>query len=99
MQWWEKWDARTRWFDENGTRHRGTTARTLGQRFNRSVKEARHQMKMQEVRHDEEVALFTMLKGMLAFRPEERQPAKELVESEWMQKWALPELGRGREIQ
>jgi hypothetical protein len=38
------------------------------------------------------VALLAMLRAMLAFRPEERRTATEVMECEWMQRGALPEL-------
>jgi serine/threonine-protein kinase SRPK3 len=40
-----------------------------------------------------------MLKAMMAFRPGERPTAKEILKSEWMRKWALPDLERMREMQ
>lgn len=41
---------------------------------------------------DREKAVFlAMLRRMLAFRPEDRPSAKEVLETEWMREWALPE--------
>lgn len=35
--------------------------------------------------------ISTMLRSMLSFRPENWPTAKQVLESEWMVKWALPE--------
>jgi serine/threonine-protein kinase SRPK3 len=47
---------------------------------------------MEEVSKEEKAALFDMLKAMMAFKPGERITADKIKESEWMTKWALPEL-------
>jgi hypothetical protein len=39
-------------------------------------------------------AIFDMLRLMLSFRPENRPTAQQILESEWMVKWALPEYGK-----
>ena len=62
-------------------------------RFNNSVQEPRQENKMDDVGEDEKTALFAMLKAMLAFRPDGRLTAAEILETEWMRKWALPLLG------
>lgn len=62
-------------------------------RFNNSVQESRQENKMDDVGEDEKTALFAMLKAMLAFRPDGRLTAAEILETEWMRKWALPLLG------
>lgn len=38
-------------------------------------------------------ALLELIRGMLKFRPEERLTVDEVLNSEWMVKWALPQLG------
>jgi hypothetical protein len=83
-----------RWFNEDGTRHSGANARTWEQRFSDSVQEPRQEAKIQEVGEEEKVALLAMLTAMLAFRPEERPTVTEVMECEWMRKWALPELAK-----
>jgi serine/threonine protein kinase len=90
--WWLKWDARTKWFNENGERKIEAHSRPLEQRFNDSVRQPRQEFRMEVVDETEKVALLSMLKAMLAFIPEERPTAQEVLNCEWMQKWALPEL-------
>ncbi|KAF7171758.1 hypothetical protein CNMCM6106_006140 [Aspergillus hiratsukae] len=93
LPWWLKWNSRMRWFNEDGTRHSGNP-RTWERRFSDSVQEPRQEAKIQEVGEEEKVALLGMLRAMLAFRLEERPSATEVMEGEWMQKWALPELAK-----
>lgn len=49
---------------------------------------------MERIGEAEKSALLDMLKGMLAFRSKERLTAAEILESEWMRRWALPVLGK-----
>lgn len=37
-------------------------------------------------------AILELMRGMLKFRPEERLTVDEVLKSEWMVKWALPQL-------
>jgi len=49
---------------------------------------------MEEVGKEEKAALLSMLKAMMAFKPGDQMTAEQITESEWMKKWALPELKR-----
>lgn len=40
-------------------------------------------------------AILDLMRGMLKFRPSERLTIDEVLKSEWMVDWALPELGQG----
>lgn len=40
---------------------------------------------------DETSAILELMRGMLRFKPEERWTCEEVLGSEWMVKWALPE--------
>lgn len=53
---------------------------------------------MEVVGDEEKIALFTMLKAMLAFRPEERISAEKALEAEWMKEWALPETEKMKKL-
>ncbi|KAJ9271666.1 hypothetical protein DTO212C5_2091 [Paecilomyces variotii] len=90
--WWSKWDARAKWFNEDGTRKIEAHSRPLERRFNDSVRLPRQEFRMQEVDEIEKAALLSMLRTMLAFKPEERPTADEVLSCEWMQKWALREF-------
>ncbi|EKV17990.1 hypothetical protein PDIG_11610 [Penicillium digitatum PHI26] len=47
-----------------------------------------------EFDREEATAIIDLMRRMLAFRPEERPTVKEVLQSEWMVKWALPDLKR-----
>lgn len=91
-EWWQKWDARLRWFSEEGRRNHGGVGRSLVERFNYSVHNPRQEYEMEDIEEDEKTALLAMLRAVLVFKPEGRLTAAEILETEWMQKWALPVL-------
>lgn len=41
---------------------------------------------------DEKLAILNLMQNMLKFKPKERLTIKEVLQSEWMVKWALPQL-------
>ncbi|PWY91852.1 hypothetical protein BO94DRAFT_461563, partial [Aspergillus sclerotioniger CBS 115572] len=99
-EWWEKWDRRLEWFDEEGElnmttgvrrRHDGVR-RTWEMRFNHSVQEARAEAGLETVTDEERRAFEAMLRSMLKFQPKERATAQEVMQSEWMNGWGLPAL-------
>ena len=45
----------------------------------------------------EKAVFFDMLKPMFSFRPDDRPTTKQIFESEWMRKWALPEYEKIRD--
>ncbi|OJJ52299.1 hypothetical protein ASPSYDRAFT_62949 [Aspergillus sydowii CBS 593.65] len=92
--WWQKWAARERWFTEEAKRKSEGEGRSLVNRFIGSIQNPRHECAMEGVGEAEKSALLTMLRGMLAFRPNERLTATEIMGSEWMRSWALPVLGK-----
>ncbi|KAE8310745.1 hypothetical protein BDV41DRAFT_590124 [Aspergillus transmontanensis] len=50
-----------------------------------------------EFDREEMVAILTMLRSMLAFKPEERATAKAVLGSDWMVTWGLPEFEKVRQ--
>ncbi len=77
-------------------RTNGEPRRPWKVRFEYSIQEPRRKHGMAEVDEEEKVALFGLLKSMLAFKPEDRPSAQQVLESEWMSKWAMPDLDRAR---
>ncbi|KAF5019605.1 hypothetical protein F66182_8391 [Fusarium sp. NRRL 66182] len=61
-------------------------------RFERCVQQGRKESGMKPMSEEEKEAFIDMMKRIITFRPEERITAKELLETRWMKKWALPEL-------
>ncbi|OQE18054.1 hypothetical protein PENFLA_c022G10831 [Penicillium flavigenum] len=47
----------------------------------------------------EEAAIIDLMRRMFAFRPEERPIIQEVLQSDWMVKWALPELERSSQME
>ena len=92
--WWQKWDARQRWFNEEGERKSGRTGRSLTDRFADSVQLPRQEQAVEDIEQAEKTAMLNMLRGMLMFMPDKRLTAAEVMESEWMLRWALPVLER-----
>jgi serine/threonine-protein kinase SRPK3 len=88
-EWWQRWDARSKFFDEEDVR-----IDSFEQRFEWNVQSWRRFYKFEEVSEEEKAALINMLKAMLAFKPGDRVTAKQIVKSKWMKEWALPELSR-----
>ncbi|KAK2737609.1 hypothetical protein FQN55_000965 [Onygenales sp. PD_40] len=90
--WWQKWDARERWFTNDAERISRGAGRPFVGRFVDSIQEPRRGSAMEDIGEAEKTALLNMLRGMLAYRPDERLTATETIESEWMVRWALPAL-------
>lgn len=51
---------------------------------------------MPPIESAERDAILSMLRSMLSYRPETRPTAKQVLEFEWMVKWALPEYDKIR---
>ncbi|KAM0668849.1 hypothetical protein ACQRIU_002411 [Beauveria bassiana] len=94
-EWWEKWDARSKYFAEDGQpiRTNSDPLRTLCSRFSDAMQEGRLRHK-ETMGFDERKALFAMLQSMLLYRPEQRCTIKEVLGSEWMIKYAMPDYER-----
>ena len=45
---------------------------------------------------DEVAAILDLMRRMLAFGPEDRPTVEEVLRSEWMMKWVLPDVERSR---
>ncbi|KAI9660685.1 MAG: hypothetical protein M1821_010037 [Bathelium mastoideum] len=92
--WWTSWKDRAKIFDENLTRIDGAPRRCWEERFEFAIQKPRREFGLAEISGEEKAALSALLKSMLAFKPEERPSAQQVLQSEWMIKWALPELKR-----
>ena len=93
-RWWDSWDERARLFGEDG-RSLEDRWPTLDVAFEEFVQKYRR--KWPEVGifgDDEAAAILDLMRRMLAVRPEERLTAEEVLGSEWMRKWVLPDVER-----
>lgn len=96
-EWWRRWGARSKWFDDNGVplERRGGVY-SLEDRFRFSTQEPRQKEGMGLFEQDEQEALLGMLRSMLVYKPGDRSTAGEVLDSEWMRKWAMPEYEKIR---
>ncbi|KAL5339237.1 hypothetical protein BJX70DRAFT_388120 [Aspergillus crustosus] len=51
---------------------------------------------MEWIEYYQEDALFAMLRPMLSFEPRNRSSAQQVLDPEWMVKWAIPEFEKIR---
>lgn len=90
--WWQRWDARLEYFTEDGQprENRLNDVSSLESEFESAVQRRRRDLGMEIISLAEQEAFLAMLKPMLAWRPGDRCSIKDVVESEWMMKWAIP---------
>jgi serine/threonine protein kinase len=93
-EWWRKWEARRYKFSEDGKPKNRNPFRSWDDRFEDSVQQPRRDSGIPSFDAGERDAIFDMLRGMLSFKPENRPTTQQILESEWMVKWALPEYGK-----
>ncbi|KAB8356467.1 hypothetical protein FH972_024050 [Carpinus fangiana] len=94
--WWQKWEARGDFFTEDGTPSDGRVVTTLEGRFDRSVQQYRLEAGMNTASDEERDAILALLRSMLSYKPADRPTVEQVLKSDWMQKWALPEYHRSR---
>ncbi|OAA46512.1 protein kinase domain protein [Beauveria brongniartii RCEF 3172] len=94
-EWWENWEARSKYYTEDGQplRTDNDPVRTLHSLFSDAMQEGRLRHK-ETMGFEERKALFAMLQSMLVYRPEQRSSVKEVLSSEWMIKYAMPDYER-----
>ncbi|KAL8387322.1 hypothetical protein RB595_009990 [Gaeumannomyces hyphopodioides] len=100
-EWWDKWEGRSKYFTEDGAIGPGGqpwpgSPISFDERFVDDIQATRLKNGLDAFSVGEALAFKAMLRRMLAYRPEERPTAAELLRCEWMVKWALPELRKSR---
>ncbi|SPQ21530.1 f2e24157-8dd7-4505-936f-959e878438f3 [Thermothielavioides terrestris] len=90
-EWWDKWEARSKYFAENATPVEGRCVWSWERRFEQWIQEPRRDKGMATLDEKEREAFAAMVRWMLQFRPGDRPSAKEVLQTEWMRTWALPE--------
>ena len=89
-EWWESWEAKTREFTEDGRPKGGREVWSLERRFQETIQQPRIGEGTAQMDDDESRAFKEVMNGMLPFRPEERLTSQQVLQSEWMRKWAIP---------
>lgn len=92
-EWWDRWDRKSEWFDEKGNikDEDDEPPKTLTDRFEEWVQKPRESAGMETMGQEEKEALLGLLRSMLKYLPNERISADEVLDPEWMRKWAVPE--------
>ena len=90
-EWWERWEGKSRRFVGNGKPKEGREVWTFEQRFEDAIQAPRRRRGTEGMDEEERDALFDMVRGMLVFRPGDRLSASQVLTTEWMRKWAIPE--------
>ncbi|KAL3481025.1 kinase-like domain-containing protein [Aspergillus californicus] len=94
--WWWRWDGRKVFFNDDGSStdsYRLDKWRTLDESFEHGIRGFR-QKKGDKITDEEKGAFLDLMRRMLAFRPGDRMTSTEVLNSEWMVKWALPDYER-----
>ncbi|KAJ0162164.1 Serine/threonine-protein kinase SRPK [Colletotrichum tanaceti] len=90
-EWWGKWEERPRWYDDAGRPlSDASDIWPWGRRFEQWVQSPRRSRGMETMGEDERDALLKLLGRMLAWRPGARPSVLEVLEADWMTRWALP---------
>ncbi|KAK1143771.1 hypothetical protein N8T08_006172 [Aspergillus melleus] len=95
-EWWHSWKERSQFFDETGCPTESYMENqwpSLKESFETGVQKWRRKVGG-EISANEKAAFLDLMRHMLSFRPEERPTAEEVLQSEWMVKWALPDYER-----
>lgn len=95
LKWWELWEERSQFFDSNGHPNKGRYVwPSIDKAFEENIQGYRQKRGVGEFGKEEKAAILDLMRRMLAFQPQDRPTAKEVLQSEWMVKWVLPELER-----
>ncbi|KAF2968379.1 hypothetical protein GQX73_g5216 [Xylaria multiplex] len=90
-EWLNRWKERSIWFDDEGRPLANECdVWSWDRRFEEWLQELRRYSGMDVVGEEEKTALLDLLHWMLAWKPEERPSAGEVLDTVWMKKWALP---------
>ncbi|EQL00026.1 hypothetical protein G6O67_006186 [Ophiocordyceps sinensis] len=98
--WWERWETRHEFFDENGHQKQGIYSwPPLAEAFE-IMQAFRRQVPATGIYdQDEAAAILNLIRRMLVFEPGKRPTAEEVLASEWMVKWARPDFERSSQCQ
>jgi serine/threonine protein kinase len=100
-EWWQSWEGRYQFFDDYGCpteSHRENLWPTLEESFEIGVQKWRRSVGG-EIEENEKAAFLDLMRRMLSFRPEERPTAEEVLMSEWMVNWALPDYEQSKRLE
>lgn len=98
--WWERWEERSQFFDENQRPIKGRYVwPPLDTAYEDWVQKYRRKRDVNEFGSEETAAILCLMRSMLAYQPEESPTIAQVLESEWMVKWVLPDFERSLKAQ
>lgn len=87
QSWWEHWEKRDKFFDANGhPKGDRYVWPSIEHAFEEGIQSYRRKRWVGEYWRTEMVSIINLMRRMLAFRPEERPTAEDVLNSEWMVK-------------
>ena len=93
--WWQRWEARSQFFDAEGISVQGDNmSPPLDAAFDTWVQHYRKKQNVGTFSDDEKTAFLQLLRRMLSFQPQNRPTALEILESDWVVNWAMPDCER-----
>lgn len=98
LDWFNKWEGKDRFFDSDQNPKKGPYRwPAVDEAFQEYIqKDRREESDMGSFSEEETTAALGLIRRMLVFKPEERLTIEEVLRSEWMVKWALPDLERAK---
>ncbi|KAL8642557.1 MAG: hypothetical protein Q9226_008496 [Calogaya cf. arnoldii] len=93
QDWWDMWKARGEFFTEDGswrtdmTRAQSSRSYPLSERIQLFGRKNDPEFSAEEAE-----SLERMLRTMFEYKPEKRATAKDVIKSDWMQRWGIPAL-------
>jgi serine/threonine protein kinase len=98
--WWSTWgrkhEIRRRQFDPEGKTKHPLEYPDMETRFDEAAQNPRRARGWEAMADGEKKSFLLMIRSMLEYRPEKRATAKQVLESEWMKRWAIPEYDKIR---
>ncbi|GKZ49597.1 hypothetical protein AbraIFM66951_002168 [Aspergillus brasiliensis] len=95
-EWWLRWEGRSKFFTEDGCpidTYLENQWPPLEESFEIDIQKWRRKWRG-VIEEEEKAAFLDLVRRMLVFRPEERPTAEDVLQPEWMSKWAWPEYER-----
>lgn len=97
-EWWLRWEARSQFFDEHGNptdSYRENQWPPLAESFEFGIQRYRRKQGS-EMEEEEKTISLDLMRRMLVFRPDDQLTAEDVLKSEWMVKWALPDYDQSQ---
>lgn len=90
---WLRWANRSHYSDDQLRSVTGLEHRSLEDLLDKSIQEPRNKKNMVVMDEEEKQSFTKLMKLMLSLRPDDRPSAQQVLESHWVQGWAIPTMG------